>query len=267
MNRKIIFTLDVEKPYPDAEKGVDTYLELFREYDLKATFFVTGDVATEAPEIVEAILKEGHEVASHGWRHPYISQPGHRRDYLTCLSHPEEFLNKSKMLFSPWGVIPRGFRAMGFQMTQGLLARLPDYFEYDSSILSDKKRGLTIPAALHEISPSTMPGTFIPMGTPVLMNPLMTPKLFFQWSLRNPSGPLVFYGHSFDFIACSVKLYAPLWKQWIYFRRCGPQQKKKMALLLKLYLNAGFRFNTCCDELLRFQGPEPASVISQGMPR
>lgn len=44
-------------------------LELLRRYGVKATFFVTGAQAAKHPELMEALLSEGHQVESHGYWH------------------------------------------------------------------------------------------------------------------------------------------------------------------------------------------------------
>lgn len=44
-------------------------LKLFREYGVKATFFVVGQVAEKYPQILEEIRNDGHEVGFHGWSH------------------------------------------------------------------------------------------------------------------------------------------------------------------------------------------------------
>jgi len=44
-------------------------LDLLRAHDVKATFFVLGWIAEQMPEVVRAIVAEGHEVASKGYLH------------------------------------------------------------------------------------------------------------------------------------------------------------------------------------------------------
>jgi peptidoglycan/xylan/chitin deacetylase (PgdA/CDA1 family) len=49
--------------------GVPRILDLLREYDLQATFFVPGWTADRYPRTVETILAEGHEVGHHSYAH------------------------------------------------------------------------------------------------------------------------------------------------------------------------------------------------------
>ena len=66
------------------DAGTTRTLELLREYDVKATFFVLGWIAQEMPELVRGISAEGHEVSSKGFYHRSIHQmsPEEFRDDL-----------------------------------------------------------------------------------------------------------------------------------------------------------------------------------------
>lgn len=47
-------------------------LDILRHHAVKATFFVVGSAAEQYPEIVVRMKKEGHEVGSHSYSHPYF---------------------------------------------------------------------------------------------------------------------------------------------------------------------------------------------------
>lgn len=49
-------------------------LQVLREKDVKATFFVTGRFAEKFPDLVKAIAADGHEIGSHGYSHPHHDQ-------------------------------------------------------------------------------------------------------------------------------------------------------------------------------------------------
>ena len=49
-------------------------LDIFRDYAVKATFFVVGGAAEQYPEIVLRMKKEGHDVGSHSYSHPYFNR-------------------------------------------------------------------------------------------------------------------------------------------------------------------------------------------------
>ncbi len=51
------------------EDNTHRILDLFAAHQVKGTFFTLGWVAERFPALVQRIVSEGHEVASHGWEH------------------------------------------------------------------------------------------------------------------------------------------------------------------------------------------------------
>ena len=51
------------------EKNVDCILSLLNASGVKATFFTLGWIAERYPEMVKRIVRDGHELASHGYAH------------------------------------------------------------------------------------------------------------------------------------------------------------------------------------------------------
>jgi peptidoglycan-N-acetylglucosamine deacetylase len=49
-------------------------LDILRMHQVKAHFFVMGWVAEQHPALVEAILKDGHQLGYHSWWHQEVSQ-------------------------------------------------------------------------------------------------------------------------------------------------------------------------------------------------
>ena len=50
-------------------EGMPLLLDMYEKYNVKSTFFFTGYIAKLYPEVVKMIIKNGHEVASHGMSH------------------------------------------------------------------------------------------------------------------------------------------------------------------------------------------------------
>lgn len=48
-------------------------LDLFAAHGVRGTFFTLGWVAERFPNLVKRIVKEGHEIASHGWEHVRVN--------------------------------------------------------------------------------------------------------------------------------------------------------------------------------------------------
>jgi peptidoglycan-N-acetylglucosamine deacetylase len=71
----------VDQPYiamtfddgPSAE-NTPRLLEILKQRNIKATFFLIGQNVAANPDIVRRILAEGHEVGNHSWTHPQLSK-------------------------------------------------------------------------------------------------------------------------------------------------------------------------------------------------
>jgi len=75
--KSLLLTFDVEEieSFSEArrflftQRGTTRVLTLLDSLNVSATFFVTGQFASENPALVQEISKQGHEVASHGLEH------------------------------------------------------------------------------------------------------------------------------------------------------------------------------------------------------
>ena len=50
-------------------EGTNRILDVLKDNDVKATFFCTGNFVREAPDTIQRIIREGHELACHGVDH------------------------------------------------------------------------------------------------------------------------------------------------------------------------------------------------------
>ena len=90
-------------------------LDLLREHEARATFFVIGARVRERPNELRRILAEGHEVGSHTLTHPRLTEVGDeeaRAEIVGGIDAVEEVL----------GERPRLFRAPGFHADERVLA-------------------------------------------------------------------------------------------------------------------------------------------------
>lgn len=97
-------------------------LGLLRERNIKATWFVVGEMAREHPELIRQILAEGHEIGNHTMTHPLN---------ITRLSNEkleEEVGGASKLLEEIAGYRPRLFRPPGGNTNPEIKQKL--YNEY-----------------------------------------------------------------------------------------------------------------------------------------
>jgi peptidoglycan-N-acetylglucosamine deacetylase len=71
----------VDQPYiamtfDDGPSSANTprLLEILKQRNIKATFFLIGQNAASNPDIVRQILADGHEIGNHSWTHPQLSK-------------------------------------------------------------------------------------------------------------------------------------------------------------------------------------------------
>lgn len=88
----------------EARVGIPKILEVLRRHEVKATFFITGWSIEAHPVTCEAILKDGHEVAHHGYLHL-------RPDTAPQQVLEEEMDRGLDALKRVLGVVPAGYRA------------------------------------------------------------------------------------------------------------------------------------------------------------
>src|SRR4051812_13101998 len=62
-------SIDFPEQLNVATKGTLAILAILRVAKVKATFYCTAHYAENKPEIIEQIIDEGHEIASHGYYH------------------------------------------------------------------------------------------------------------------------------------------------------------------------------------------------------
>ena len=62
-------TLSFEEQMSISKTGTTRILDLLLQKSVKATFFCTANFALHAKELIERMVNEGHEVASHGYFH------------------------------------------------------------------------------------------------------------------------------------------------------------------------------------------------------
>lgn len=108
------------------------FLDFLEERQLRATFFVVGELARSHPDLVREVAGRGHEVAHHGLRHVTLGNVG-----------PELLrgeLREGRELLEDIAQTPvRGFRAPLFSLTPATEWALEDIaacgFSYTSSVL------------------------------------------------------------------------------------------------------------------------------------
>lgn len=81
---------------------LDGFLEIFKKYDIKCTFFVGGCWVAQNPEYLQKIVADEHEIGNHGYFHKQHGK-------LTYEENVEEMLTCSKIVFEYCGIYPTLF--------------------------------------------------------------------------------------------------------------------------------------------------------------
>jgi polysaccharide deacetylase family protein (PEP-CTERM system associated) len=124
-------------------RNTERLLDLFGAHGVKATFFVLGWVALRHRDLVRRILREGHELASHGYGHARVVTLGpeaFRRDVTVA----------KRLLEDVGGCRVAGYRAPTFSMSPQttpwayeILARTGHL--YSSSVFPGRHEGVGAP--------------------------------------------------------------------------------------------------------------------------
>ena len=101
----------VTEPESHIERSVDIVLDVLDAHDVRATFFVVGELAREHPDVVARIADTGHEIASHGHTHRPLFELD-REAFVTELDR------SATAIHDVTGTAPVGFRAPNFSVTR-----------------------------------------------------------------------------------------------------------------------------------------------------
>ncbi|MEP9372386.1 polysaccharide deacetylase [Mesorhizobium sp. KR1-2] len=111
--------------------GTGRVLELLARYGVTSTFFVPGLVIDQRPELMEQILKAGHEIAHHSYSHAWILS-------LTPEQEREEMEKGIEAIQRVTGRKPRGWRSPAAEISAVTMPMLVEYgFDYSSNFFDD----------------------------------------------------------------------------------------------------------------------------------
>lgn len=135
---------DWDKQECRVEANTNRLLDLYAKHNVKATFFILGWVAERYPALIKRIVREGHELASHGYDHVRVI---HQK--------PDEFrqdvIKTKNILEDISGIEVKGYRAASYSIKKDNLWALEVLAEtghlYSSSIYPVKHDLYGIPDA------------------------------------------------------------------------------------------------------------------------
>lgn len=113
------------------KEALPIVLDLYREYNVRATFFCQGSLVEQYPEIVQMIENDGHEVACHGWIHDSDKAYDilHYAQQVNHLKRAKDVIEK----YAKHSIV--SFRAPALRVNEYTPMALKETgFKYDSSI-------------------------------------------------------------------------------------------------------------------------------------
>lgn len=120
--------------------GVPRLLDLLKDKEVHATFFVPGYTAELYPKLIERIFAEGHEIGVHGYLHEKLSE-------LDPIEEEAALIRTCTILQNITGRKPVGYRAPWWELNPGSPALLARHgLLYDSSLM-DEDRPYILPTA------------------------------------------------------------------------------------------------------------------------
>ncbi len=237
--------------WPDYESRVvgNTWrlLEMLHFHRVKATFFTLGWIAERYPQVVLAIHKEGHEIASHGYRHRLV--------YNMSREEFRQDTERSKgVLEDLCGVPVVGYRAASYSIIQETLWALDVLhelgFQYDSSIFPIHHDRYGIPDAsrfpyyhmlsegrkLLEFPLSTV--RFMGRNVPIAGGGYLRlfPYRFIQWGIRQinerENAPANIYLHPWEIDPSQPRINGSRLSQFRHYLNLDKTESRLRQLLL-----------------------------------
>ena len=102
VDKEIWLTFD-DGPTPEVTPWI---LSVLKNENVKATFFLVGQQIEKFPELVGAIIKEGHTIANHTYSHKngWLTN---KEKYLEDIENCQELMPNNKLFRPPYGKITK----------------------------------------------------------------------------------------------------------------------------------------------------------------
>ena len=252
---------------------VERILDALSAHEARATFFVLGWLAEREPEMVRAIARAGHEVASHGWDHRVVRE-------FTPDQFRDDVRRTKSCLEDIVGAPVIGYRAPSFSIVPGLEWALNVLVEeghtYDSSLFPTRlhptygypchrdPHGMLLESGrLVEIPPSTLrlSGTNLPASGGAYFR--LFPYALIRAALTSAEkreAPGTFYIHPWELDPDSPRLSLP-WYLHLRVRGSSGNPWTRVERLLK-----GFQFRRMDETAGEIFRTETSSWTQRTMP-
>ena len=268
-----------DRPRGDVIPAVHWLLDFFARHQVRATFFILGEIAQWYPDLIRAVAAGGHEIACHGLHHVDMGA------YT-----PQQFaadLARARSLLEDLGGKPvRGFRSPNLVVAPWLAGVLGELgFAYDSSVCPSLPfRGkyadmgaspqhpyrtadrVQTPGAgpLWELPITSMPGLRLTAGSAIAT------RVFGQWWSRfalawwGRSGSVQYYLHPYEIWTDTLPGNLKPWAR-LMTRRRGPYLQRALDRLVTAWKPRGILTCGACVDRLIFLEQKEAKVAKAGL--
>ncbi|WP_186446013.1 XrtA system polysaccharide deacetylase [Paenibacillus cremeus] len=254
-------TVDVEDWYQTSDFKIDpsewhTYedrvvnntmnlLELFDRYQVKGTFFTLGCVAEKHPGLIREIVKEGHEIASHGGWHRLVTgmtRDQFREDVRSSKRLLEDISGQQVVFFRApsWSIAPECYDVLRILEEEGYLCDSSlQPFQTPLSgvtgaphtpfypVLGGKKLELLeFPSCVLKTS-----GITVPFSGGLYLRTL--PYAMIRWALNkvNTTRPGMIYVHPWEIDTTQPRIKSSLFARLTHYHNLGSTMPKLEKLL------------------------------------
>ena len=102
LDKEIWLTFD-DGPTPEVTPWI---LSILKKENVKATFFLVGQQIEEFPELVGAIIKDGHTIANHSYSHKngWLTS---KEKYLEDIENCQALMPNNKLFRPPYGKVTK----------------------------------------------------------------------------------------------------------------------------------------------------------------
>jgi peptidoglycan/xylan/chitin deacetylase (PgdA/CDA1 family) len=232
--------LSFEKQIEYSKEGTRIILEILSKNQVKATFFCTAVFAINARELIAEIIRQGHEVASHGYSHGSFT----KEDLIRSKIKLEEIAGQSV----------NGYR-MAYMMKIDIKDIAEAGYIYDSSInptfIPGRYNNLQLSRSCYldngilELPASVSPVVRVPLFWLSMHNFPLCFYIYLCKRALKKDGYLNVYFHSWEF---SSHLHDKGLKVPAIVRRnSGNKLRKRLEHIIQLFLSQGESFQSIAD--------------------
>ena len=185
----VFFTVDVEQdcpPFLDTWRGIDEGMpklrQLLADEQVRATMFVTGEVARRYPKLMDGLVADGHEIGSHGDTHASLAR-------LTADEVAREIRVSTETLRRHGDVV--SFRAPYLQLPR---FALPQLFDAGYVVDSSTGRHKTLRARVEVVD------GVLRVPASITSSTIRWPGAVLRPLLARLTAPVVLFVHPWEFV-------------------------------------------------------------------